>query len=207
MQLNFLQEDLLAAMQKTSASAPATPPIVLQRKPTKPAKPTQMPLIPEMEVAAPASAVKKPVMSAVVKEPAAVVHDDDKAPNAFKTISEAADILGVPTHVLRFWESQFSQISPTKSRGGRRYYRPEDMQVLTTIKHLLYKQGYTIKGARKALSQMKEGALVDAVPVSVPVKTATRSLLSDKQKAQLAAIRSELLGLREQLIPHLPQLA
>ncbi len=82
--------------------------------------------------------------------------DPEKAPNAFKTISEVAELLDVPQHVLRFWESRFPQIKPLKLRGGRRYYRPQDIEVLTTIKHLLYKEGYTIKGAKKAFSHAKQ---------------------------------------------------
>jgi DNA-binding transcriptional MerR regulator len=76
----------------------------------------------------------------------------EKSPEAFKTISEAAEELGVEQHVLRFWETKFTQIKPLKRRGGRRYYRPEDMDVLHRIQHLLYKQGFTIKGAKKALN-------------------------------------------------------
>lgn len=73
----------------------------------------------------------------------------EKSPEAFRTISEAAEELGVPAHVLRFWESKFPQISPLKRAGGRRFYRPQDIQLLRGIKRLLYENGYTIKGARK----------------------------------------------------------
>src|SRR5580704_3023383 len=83
---------------------------------------------------------------------------EEKAAGAFKTISEAADFLGVPQHVLRFWEGRFKQIKPLKLRGGRRYYRPEDMETLATIKNLLYKQGYTIKGAKKAFAENQKSA-------------------------------------------------
>ena len=75
----------------------------------------------------------------------------EKSPNALRTISEAAEILDVPQHVLRFWETKFSQIKPLKRNGGRRFYRPQDIDVLQQIKHLLYNQGYTIKGAKKAV--------------------------------------------------------
>ena len=75
----------------------------------------------------------------------------EKSPSALRTISEAADMLDVPQHVLRFWETKFAQIKPLKRNGGRRFYRPEDIAVLQQIKHLLYKQGYTIKGAKKAI--------------------------------------------------------
>lgn len=191
MQLNFLQEDLLAVMQ---SDAPTTKTPSLPRTSETISKPVQTSWLPE-----PAPKPAKQAVSKVAATPAA----EEKAPNAFKTISEAADQLGVPAHVLRFWESQFTQIAPTKSRGGRRYYRPDDMKILTTIKHLLYKQGYTIKGARKALSSMKDG-VVDAVPVAAEKTAAVaKPVLSDKQRAQLSAIRSELLGLKQQLMPHL----
>ena len=70
----------------------------------------------------------------------------NKAPGAFRTISEVASDLEVPQHVLRFWESKFSQIKPLKRGGGRRYYRPEDVDLLRGIRHLLYSDGYTIRG-------------------------------------------------------------
>ena len=75
----------------------------------------------------------------------------DKSPDAFRTISEAADELDLPQHVLRFWETRFSTIKPLKRGGGRRYYRPEDVLLLRGIRHLLYDQGYTIKGVQKLL--------------------------------------------------------
>ncbi|NOZ42410.1 MAG: MerR family transcriptional regulator [Alphaproteobacteria bacterium] len=77
----------------------------------------------------------------------------DKSPNAFRTISEVADFMGVPQHVLRFWESKFSQISPMKRGGGRRYYRPEDIEIIDVIRTLLHEDGYTIKGAQKYLKE------------------------------------------------------
>lgn len=77
----------------------------------------------------------------------------DKSPDAFRTISEVADELDLPQHVLRFWETRFSQIKPMKRGGGRRYYRPDDIDLLKGIRHLLYDQGYTIKGVQKLLKQ------------------------------------------------------
>jgi DNA-binding transcriptional MerR regulator len=77
----------------------------------------------------------------------------DKAPDAFRTISEVADDLDVPQHVLRFWESRFSQIRPMKRGGGRRYYRPDDVDLLRGIRHLLYGQGYTIRGVQRILRE------------------------------------------------------
>jgi len=91
-----------------------------------------------------------------------------KAPDAFRIISEVAEELDVPQHVLRFWESRFSQIRPMKRGGGRRYYRPEDVDLLRGIRHLLYSEGYTIRGAQRILreegvqfvqSVWREGAL------------------------------------------------
>ena len=75
----------------------------------------------------------------------------DKAPDAFRTISEVAEDLKVPQHVLRFWESRFSQIKPMKRAGGRRYYRPDDVDLLRGIHHLLYGEGYTIRGVQRIL--------------------------------------------------------
>jgi DNA-binding transcriptional MerR regulator len=75
----------------------------------------------------------------------------DKAPDAFRTISEVAGELDVPQHVLRFWESRFQQIRPMKRGGGRRYYRPDDVDLLRGIRHLLYGEGYTIRGVQRIL--------------------------------------------------------
>ena len=75
----------------------------------------------------------------------------DKSPDAFRTISEVAEDLDLPQHVLRFWETRFPQIKPMKRGGGRRYYRPDDVDLLKGIRHLLYDQGYTIKGVQKLL--------------------------------------------------------
>jgi len=75
----------------------------------------------------------------------------DKAPDAFRTISEVAEDLNVPQHVLRFWESRFVQIKPMKRAGGRRYYRPDDVDLLRGIHHLLYGEGYTIRGVQRIL--------------------------------------------------------
>ena len=76
-----------------------------------------------------------------------------KAPDAFRTISEVSLALNTPAHVLRFWESKFSQIKPVKRAGGRRYYRPDDISLLAGIKHLLHDQGSMIKGAQELLRE------------------------------------------------------
>lgn len=77
----------------------------------------------------------------------------EKSPEAFRTISEVAEELDVPQHVLRFWETRFAQIKPMKRGGGRRYYRPEDVNLLKGIRHLLYGEGYTIKGVQRILKE------------------------------------------------------
>jgi DNA-binding transcriptional MerR regulator len=77
----------------------------------------------------------------------------EKSPDAFRTISEVADDLDLPQHVLRFWETRFAQIKPLKRGGGRRYYRPDDVDLLRGIRHLLYGEGYTIKGVQRILKE------------------------------------------------------
>jgi DNA-binding transcriptional MerR regulator len=77
----------------------------------------------------------------------------EKGPDAFRTISEVADDLELPQHVLRFWETRFAQIRPMKRGGGRRYYRPEDVDLLRGIRHLLYDEGYTINGVQRILRE------------------------------------------------------
>jgi len=76
-----------------------------------------------------------------------------KSPEAFRTISEVSKDLSLPQHVLRFWETKFSQIKPIKRGGGRRYYRPEDVDLLKGIKNLLYNDGYTIRGVQKVIKE------------------------------------------------------
>ena len=75
----------------------------------------------------------------------------EKSVSAYKTISEVSKLIDVPSHVLRFWETKFTQVKPIKRSGGRRYYRSEDIEVLSSIRELLYNEGYTIKGAQKVL--------------------------------------------------------
>ena len=85
-----------------------------------------------------------------------------KSAAAFRTISEVAGELDVAQHVLRFWESKFPQVRPLKRGGGRRYYRPEDVELLRQIRSLLYDEGYTIKGAQKLLKSQRRGGPGDA---------------------------------------------
>jgi DNA-binding transcriptional MerR regulator len=96
-----------------------------------------------------------------------------KSADAFRTISEVAGDLDVPQHVLRFWETRFAQIKPLKRAGGRRYYRPEDIDLLRKIRELLYKHGYTIKGVQRllrdqGLDELPPPPQVAAAPVAVP---------------------------------------
>src|SRR5690606_29976073 len=93
-----------------------------------------------------------------------------KAPGAFRTISEVADELDVQQHVLRFWETKFSQIRPLKRGGGRRYYRPEDVALLKKIHTLLYTEGYTIKGVQKLLKTHGKSQLLAGDTQAAPVK-------------------------------------
>lgn len=78
---------------------------------------------------------------------------NEKSPDAFRTISEVAEDLDLPQHVLRFWETRFNQIKPMKRGGGRRYYRPQDVELIKGIRYMLYDQGYTIKGVQKLLKE------------------------------------------------------
>ena len=120
-----------------------------------------------------------------------------KSAEAFRTISEVADELEVPQHVLRFWESKFPQVKPLKRAGGRRYYRPDDVVLLRRIRQCLYDQGYTIKGVQKLL---REGALkADDQPRSAPAPATPRVAKSDKLRTALLEIREELVSLRDLL--------
>ncbi|ALE03845.1 MerR family transcriptional regulator [Bartonella ancashensis] len=102
----------------------------------------------------------------------------DKSLDAFRTISEVAELLGLPQHVLRFWETRFPQIKLLKRGGGRRYYRPTDVALLSGIKQLLYGQGYTIKGVQRLL---KENGASFVVAVGSNDVDAMRILMEKKQ--------------------------
>ena len=98
-----------------------------------------------------------------------------KAPGAYQTISEVSVHLDVPAHVLRFWESKFSVLKPLKRSGGRRYYRTEDIQLLKSIKSLLYDEGYTIKGAQNSLKK-RTSASVQTSEAKRPLSTMRQSV-------------------------------
>ena len=118
----------------------------------------------------------------------------EKAPGAFRTISEVAEELDVPQHVLRFWESKFAQVRPLKRGGGRRYYRPEDVTLLRMIRGLLYDQGYTIRGVQKVL---KESRGADEAPAGAPLGDAVA--LAPEHRKRLAAVLRELNEARDLL--------
>ncbi|HEY2890029.1 MAG TPA: MerR family transcriptional regulator [Dongiaceae bacterium] len=126
----------------------------------------------------------------------------EKSASAFRTISEVADELEVPQHVLRFWETKFPQVRPLKRGGGRRYYRPEDVELLRQIRSLLYHEGYTIKGVQRL---MREGALKERVE-ALEGDAIDLSQLSEGERhrrevaiaiGQLNALRDRLLALLE----------
>ncbi len=129
-----------------------------------------------------------------------------KGPNAFRTISEAADELGVPQHVLRFWETRFTFISPMKRAGGRRFYRPQDIVVLAGVRRLLHDEGLTIKGVQKLHKDQGLKALLGAGQglsfdhsVSLEGPDRDGEALSDDARHRLSDALSQLLLARERL--------
>jgi DNA-binding transcriptional MerR regulator len=154
---------------------------------------------------APAKPQPKPEAS-----PEPVSRRVEKSAAAFRTISEVADELDVPQHVLRFWESKFPQVRPLKRGGGRRYYRPEDVELLGRIRQLLYKDGYTIKGVQRL---MREGALKarrephhEAHPEPEPIEASevvagglAGGPLDAEARDELQGLLAELLALKADL--------
>ena len=131
-----------------------------------------------------------------------------KSAGAFRTISEVASELNVPSHVLRFWETRFSQIKPMKRGGGRRYYRPEDIGLLRRIRSLLYDDGYTIKGVQKlfrdgSLKKLLKKSTVPDEEVVVASKVAHGKSavdvpeISTKCRTELQELLEELVALRK----------
>ena len=125
--------------------------------------------------------------------------DGGTSASAFRTISEVANELSIPQHVLRFWESKFNQIKPMKRGGGRRYYRPEDIGLLRSIRNLLYHDGYTIRGVQRLLRESGAKSLVGdraTLPTpSFPVEAAS----STDTQGELLELLKELEALRELL--------
>jgi len=142
-----------------------------------------------------------------------------KSPSAFRTISEVATDLEVPQHVLRFWESKFQQIRPLKRGGGRRYYRPEDVNLISSIKDLLYNQGLTIRGVQKLLKEngrsipsarsmvvdphaQNSVAQVQALAnggSTLSAQAQSQRSLSPEKRREIESVLSELKSLRELL--------
>lgn len=115
----------------------------------------------------------------------------DKAPDAFRTISEVADDLDIPQHVLRFWETRFAQIKPMKRSGGRRYYRPDDVDLLRGIRRLLYGEGYTIRGVQRILKEQGVKA-VQGYAGGPPIPDGPAS--ADAAEAMARPVHSEMAG-------------
>lgn len=130
-----------------------------------------------------------------------------KAASAFRTISEVATELGVQQHVLRFWETKFSQVRPLKRGGGRRYYRPEDVQLLKKIHELLYTEGYTIKGVQKLLRQHGKNTVMNAdlsasALIEEEAKTEEKmraKSMSETEREVLQTMLEELKALRSMI--------
>jgi DNA-binding transcriptional MerR regulator len=114
-----------------------------------------------------------------------------KSAAAFRTISEVSEELDVPQHVLRFWETKFTEVRPLKRGGGRRYYRPEDVNLLRRIRSLLYREGYTIKGVQKLLRSNGVKAVIDG--------QGRAEGLSDDQRESLQLVVKELVEIKNLL--------
>ena len=120
----------------------------------------------------------------------------DKAPDAFRTISEVADDLDIPQHVLRFWETRFAQIKPMKRSGGRRYYRPDDVDLLRGIRRLLYGEGYTIRGVQRILKEhgikAVQGVADQSAAVSFgAIEEAIGKSLNEPDEAETLTVESD----------------
>lgn len=118
----------------------------------------------------------------------------EKSPTALRTISEVSELLDVPQHVLRFWETKFAQIKPLKRNGGRRFYRPDDIEVLQQVKFLLYKQGYTIKGAKKAIEDYAKVLSSTMAEVGRPQIEQTTPPANVNDNIELAELEEMPLG-------------
>ena len=129
-----------------------------------------------------------------------------KAPNAFRTISEVADELHIPQHVLRFWETKFPQVKPLKRGGGRRYYRPDDIALLRRISDLLYIQGYTIKGVQRLLRE-GGGKLSDDIPPATAAERAEAEAEAARVGTEAATPELPMPGLARAAAPPRPQAA
>lgn len=131
----------------------------------------------------------------------------EKSDQAYKTISEVSTLLDLPQHVLRFWETKFRQVSPLKRGGGRRYYRPQDVDLLRRIKALLHMEGYTIKGVQRMLSQggvknlpdVGESRVSSAPQTPAENEGAGEAIAAEGPSLDLSAIVAELEDIRDLL--------
>ncbi|WP_119678574.1 MerR family transcriptional regulator [Indioceanicola profundi] len=117
-----------------------------------------------------------------------------KSATAFRTISEVSADLDVPQHVLRFWESKFPQIKPLKRGGGRRYYRPDDVELLRRIQVLLYKEGYTIKGVQRLLKESRGASALSANDASPDEDESEHAELTAQEAADASSALSDITG-------------
>jgi DNA-binding transcriptional MerR regulator len=139
---------------------------------------------------------EQPSIQKISRKPLKKAKGVEKSASAFRTISEVANELKVEQHVLRFWESKFSQIAPLKRGGGRRYYRPEDVELLKNIHHLLYQEGYTIKGVQKLLHSTRGNLTGRVADAKAPVVEETAPVASSKKKEELQSMLKELKSMR-----------
>jgi DNA-binding transcriptional MerR regulator len=139
----------------------------------------------------------------ILPPPAAASPPVEKGPEAYRTIREVADSMDLPQHVLRFWETRFPQIRPLKRAGGRRYYRPDDVERLRLIRRLLYDEGYTIKGVQKLFKEQGVQALSSSAAAAgasaEPASAARSAERGDAGDAALALADDDLAALREAL--------
>jgi len=122
-----------------------------------------------------------------------------KGPEAFRTISEAAEELDVPQHVLRFWETKFSFIRPMKRAGGRRFYRPQDIAVLQGVRRLLHDEGYTIKGVQKLHKDQGLRRLLDESGASLGGEAPDETLVESEIRDRLALVLEDLEAAKARL--------
>ena len=135
-----------------------------------------------------------------------------KSPEAFRTISEVSKDLSLPQHVLRFWETKFVQIKPIKRGGGRRYYRPEDIELLKGIKYLLYNDGYTIRGVQKVIKENGTKKIIskpiqnndftldkDDNKNAILNENKTQSMIAESKRKKLMNVLNDLVELKKKL--------
>ncbi len=135
-----------------------------------------------------------------------------KSPEAFRTISEVSKDLSLPQHVLRFWETKFVQIKPIKRGGGRRYYRPEDIELLRGIKYLLYNDGYTIRGVQKVIKENGAKKIIpkksqnndftldkDELKSTIKDEIQPHSMIAESKRKKLMTVLNDLVELKKKL--------